>query len=183
MKIETNRRFYLIAAAVLVTLFAAGLARDLLLEKKAPGAKVEEIPIVIEGLDLVREVEGDMWFVKSDRVVKRGEVSDAESLDVVIESPGGTVWKVVSGKGKIFDEAGDVFLDNAVGSVKSESGVIDWMAPRAEWKESDSRWFFPEGFEAWDDRIRLEGVIGTMLMDGTLDVREGAVVTWEKTAR
>jgi hypothetical protein len=178
MSFETNRRFYIVAAVVVVLLFSAGLARDLMLERKgSPDAPVE-IPVVIEGLDLVREVEGDRWFVKSDRVVKRGEVSDAESLDVVIESPAGTVWKILSARGKIFDQAGDIFLDDAVGNVKSKSGAIDWTAPRAEWKESESRWFFPEGLEAWNDRVTLKGSIGSMTMDGTLDVREGAVVTW-----
>ena len=41
----------------------------------------EAPPVIIEGLDVVRDVEGDRWHVKAERVEKRGDISDAELLD------------------------------------------------------------------------------------------------------
>lgn len=183
MRFEGNRRFYLIAGGIFVLLFSLGLARDLLLEKKVSPADREVPPVIIEGLDVVREIEGDKWHVKAERVEKRGDISDAETLDVVIESPEGRVWTVRSERGKINDAEGDVFLETAKGLVNHSAGELEWTAPRADWNEKNALWSFPDGFEAWDEDMDVTGERGSMTMEGSLDVEEGAVVTWKKPAR
>ncbi|GAB6279958.1 MAG: hypothetical protein STSR0007_00040 [Thermovirga sp.] len=180
---EANRRFYLVAGVVLALLFSLGLARDLLLESKVAPAGREVPPVVIEGLDVVREVEGDRWHVKAEKVEKRGEVDDAETLDVVIESKGGMVWTVHSDHGKIHEVAESVFLETAVGRVKHSDGEFDWAAPSAEWSGEKSLWNFPDGFEAWDENLAVTGRRGSMTMEGVLDVEEGAVATWKEPVR
>ncbi|MDO9508497.1 MAG: hypothetical protein Q7I97_04005 [Thermovirgaceae bacterium] len=183
MRFEANSRFFIIAGSVLVLLFFLGLARDLLLERNVAPAGREAPAIVIEGLDVVRDVEGDRWTVKAKRVVKRGDISDAETLDVVIESPDGTVWTVRSDRGKIFEAEENIHLESAVGRVKHSGGEFDWTAPRANWDQKKSVWKFPEGFEARDEKLIVSGTKGGMTMAGVLNVEEGAVVTWKEPAR
>lgn len=184
MFFEGSRRMYIIAGTLLVLLFTVGLVRDLLLGKKpvAPD-RGDGPPIVVEGLDVVRDLEGERWRMKAERVEKRGDVSDAEALDVVIEASGGVVWTVRSEKGRIFEASEDVQLESAVGRVKHTDGDLDWSAPRAEWNNSDSVWIFPEGFQAEDESLRINGDKGRMTMAGMLDVEKGAVVTWKGSAR
>ena len=183
MRFENNRRFYLIAGGMLVLLFFLGLARDLLLKKKITPEGREQPPIVIEGLDVVRDVDGARWHVKAERVERRGDISDVEVLDVVIESSGGTVWMIRSDEGQIFEGSENIQLASAVGRVEHPDGGLDWTAPSAEWNKESSLWRFPDGFNAWDESVNVTGKKGFMSMEGTLDVEEGAVVTWKRSSR
>lgn len=183
MRFEGNRRFYIIAGGIVVLLFSLGLTRDLLLEKKVAPADREVPPIIIEGLDVVRDVKGDKWHVKAQRVEKRGDISDAEVLDIAIESPEGRVWTVRSERGKISDAEGNVFLESAEGLVSHSAGELEWTAPRADWNEKGALWNFPDGFKAWNADLDVTGKRGSMTMEGSLDVEEGAVVIWKKPAQ
>jgi len=183
MRFEGNRRFYLLAGGILVLLFSLGLARDLLLEKKVDPAGREMPPVIIEGLDVVRDVEGDRWHVKAERVEKRGDISDAETLDVVIESSYGTVWTIRSDRGKIYETRENIHLESAIGRVNHSDGDFDWTAPKANWNNKKAIWVFPDGFNVEDEQLLVSGDKGSMTMAGALVVEEGAVVTWKEVAR
>lgn len=183
MRFEVNRRFFVTAGSVLAALFLLGLTRDLLLERKVAPSDREAPPIVIEGLDVVRDVEGDIWTVRAERVVKRGDISDAEVLDVIVESSKGNRWTVLADRGKIFEGNGDIFLESAEGTLGHSSGELEWRAAQADWHQECSLWDFPAGFEAKDDRLEVSGKRGAMSMEGALRVEEGAVATWKDAAR
>ncbi|MDT8284534.1 MAG: hypothetical protein RQ767_03335 [Thermovirgaceae bacterium] len=183
MRFSGNRGFFMIAGAVLGLLFFLGLARDLLLDRKTAPPVRESPPIIVEGLEVYRDVDGDKWQLKAENVVKRGVVSDAEDLFVVVDSSGGTVWTIRSESGLIFEEAGDVLLESAAGNVDHSGGKFQWTAPRADWDPKRSMWIFPEGFEARDEKLLFSGKKGGMTMAGAVRVEEGAVVTWKDPAR
>lgn len=183
MRFEGNRGFFMIGGAVLGLLFFLGLARDLLLDRRPATQVRESPPIIVEGLDVYRDVDGDKWQLKAENVVKRGDISDAKALFVVVESSGGAVWTIRSESGLIFEEAGDVLLESAAGNVVHSGGEFEWTAPRADWDPKKSMWIFPEGFEARDDKLLFSGKKGGMTMAGAVRVEEGAVVTWREPTR
>ena len=183
MAFESNRRFIVIAAVVLLLLFSVGLVRGLLLGEREAERPPETPPIVVEGLDVIREESGNDWHLKAERVEKRGDVSEAENLDVRIVSGTGTRWEVTAESGVVFETSMDVHLFVASGHISHPSWELEWDAQRADWDDEASIWRLPEGFEARDRQLVLEGTRGGITMSGSVVVEEGAVVTWHGSAR
>lgn len=183
MAFESKRRLFVIAAVVLLLLFSVGMVRDLLLDEREIERAPDAPPIVVEGLDVIREERGNDWHLKAERVEKRENVSEAEDLDIRIVSGTGTRWEVTAERGVVFETSMDVHLFFASGHISHSSGELEWKAPRADWDDNASIWKLPEGFEARDRQVVLEGSRGGITMSGSVVVEEGAVVTWHGSAR
>ena len=180
---ESKRRLFMIAAIVLFLLFSVGLARDLLLGR-SDDAPAPEIPtVIVEGLDVVRQEKGGDWYMRAERAQKKENLSEAENIDVHIRSKAGSLWDITAPRGMIFESSGEVRLFEVLGHISHPSGELDWSAPTAEWDDGDSVWRLPEGLEARDDRLVLEGSRGWITMSGSVVVEEGAVVTWQGKTR
>jgi len=182
LRFEGNRRFLFVAAAVLMLLFAMGLVRDLLLEERTVQESPDVPPIIVEGLDVIREENGNDWHLSAERVEKKGDASEAEVLKVVIRSGSGAIWDIDSLRGTIFEVSGEILLYEVTGHIDHESGSLDWKAPRADWDPGRSLWVLPEGFEASKDAFVLTGERGGISMSGSVVVEEGAAVTWQGSA-
>jgi len=180
---ESKRRFFLVAAVVLVLLFSVGLVRDLLLSREDVAVSPEAPVIVVEGLDVTRQEKGDDWHLRAERAQKNGDLSEAEDIDLFIRSKTGALWDMTAPRGTIFEVTGGVRLFQVTGHITHPSGELDWIAPVADWDERDSVWMLPEGLEARDDRLVLVGSRGRITMSGSVVVEEGAVVTWKGTTR
>ncbi len=180
---ESKRRFFLIAAVVLVLLFAVGLVRDLLLGREDVAVSLETPAIIVEGLDVIRQEKGDDWHLRAERAQKSDDLSEAEDIDLFIRSKTGVLWDMTAPRGTIFEDSGGVRLFQVTGHITHPSGELDWNAPVADWDEGGSVWKLPEGLEASDDRLVLVGSRGRITMSGSVVVEEGAVVTWQGTIR
>ncbi len=178
MRLEGNRRFLYVALAVLILLFALGLVKDLLLEEKAVHESPDIPPIIVEGLNVIRDENGHDWHLKAVRVEKKGDASEAESLTVHIISANGAIWDIFSPRGTIFEVSGEILLYEVTGHVSHGSGELDWSAPRADWDPERSQWILSEGFEARKEDLVLTGDRGGISMSGSVIVEEGAVVRW-----
>ena len=180
---ESKRRFFLIAAVVLVLLFAVGLVRDLLLGREDVAVSRETPAIIVEGLDVIRQEKGDDWHLRAERAQKSDDLSEAEDIDLFIRSKTGVLWDMTAPRGTIFEDSGGVRLFQLTRHITHPAGELDWNAPVADWDEGGSVWNLPEGLEASDDRLVLVGSRGRITMSGSVVVEEGAVVTWQGTTR
>lgn len=183
MEIRNKKTLVTVSVALGLLLFALGLARDLRMGNRVTDEKDTAPPVVVEGLDVDREMSGDLWSVKAVHVEQRGNVSDAESLDIVINTSGGTVWLVSADRGHVVETDEDITLYEAKGFVSSDVRPFFWKAPSAHWIPASETWMFDEGLEAWDDTVYLKGNKGIMPMSGDLRVEEGASVQWNEESR
>jgi len=183
MDIRNKKKLVAAGIALGFLLFALGLARDLRMGDRETDEKDTAPPVVVEGLDVDREMSGDLWSVKAVHVEQRGDVSDADSLDIVINTSGGTVWLISADRGHVVETDEDITLYEATGFVSSDVRPFFWKAPRAHWIPASETWLFDEGLEAWDDTVYLRGNKGIMPMSGDLSVEEGASVQWDEGSR
>lgn len=119
---ESKRRFFLIAAVVLVLLFSVGLVRDLLLSREDVAVSPEAPVIIVEGLDVTRQEKGDDWHLRAERAQKNGDLSEAEDIDLFIRSKTGALWDMTAPRGTIFEVTGGVRLFQVTGHITHPSG-------------------------------------------------------------
>ncbi len=179
MKKISRRKAYTIAALIFAAVIIAFLWRDLNLANRAGDIDLPDI--IVENIEIDREINGKQWRLVSPRVEHREGIFYGDSLDVTITDPAGNITRVNAEKGVFTRASNDVEMTGADAFVKDKNGEFTLTAGRAEFKAETEQWFFSDGVILTDGKIKVEGKEGIYdTQRGKCIISNGGVITWKE---
>ncbi|NLL37697.1 MAG: hypothetical protein GX256_09290 [Fretibacterium sp.] len=147
------------------------LLRDSL--AKAPG-------VILEDLELEREVSGDLWKVRLPRVQRsQGEIH-VTSLDICRKLADGNAWYFWGDEGVYREEERHARLLQLLGTIETEARVLNLESPELLWKESEAEFFFPQGLTLYDAEFILRTPEASMDEAGVIVLDKGGSIRWTR---
>ena len=179
------------SAALLAMLFGAGLLaryafRDISLDVDLLRESLQRIPsVILENLEFEREISGDLWQVRIPLAERRGGRVEVRSLDVSRRMGNGREWYFRSTAGVYSEEAGSVDLTALLGTLETDSRVLNLESPYLSWagpgtEESGSGFFFPRGLLIYDNEFLLTADVASIDEKGVILLDRGGVIKWTK---
>jgi len=167
---------------LLVLLWGGFLYRDMRLEDE--GHEEYGTPeVVVRGLDLERDVSGDVWVLHSKRAERYEKINRLEGIDVTFTTAQGDVWVMEAPEGTVTHDGSEIRLIDPSGRRQDEKDPVFWTAPVARWDGKEEIWFFPEGIHLWNESVDVQGSIGTLRPGGRIRLEKGVTVSWKRPER
>ena len=167
---------------LLALLWGALIYRDMGMDEG--GHKEYGTPeVVLRGIDLEREVSGDVWVLHSERAERYESLNRLESIDVVFTTRDGKTWLMKAPEGTVTHDAGKIELVNPSGSSEDQPRPVFWKAPLARWDGEKEAWFFPDGLHLWNETVDVRGNTGTIRPGGEMILEKGVTVSWKRPER
>ncbi len=175
----SRKKAYTIAALIFIAVIVFFLWRDLNL-----AGRVGDIPlpdIIVENIEIDREINGAQWKLISPRVEHRDGLFYGESLDITITESGDKVTRISAEKGVFSRASNDVEMTGADAFVKDKNGEFRLTAQVVEFKAETEQWFFSGGVILTDGKIKVEGKEGIYdTQSGKCIISDGGVITWKE---
>ncbi len=174
-----RKKAYTIAALFCIAVVSAFLWRDLNLSNRAADIPLPDI--IVENIEIEREINGAQWKLISPRVEHRDGLFYGESLDITITESGDKVTRISADKGVFTRANNDIEMTSADAEMTEKDKVYDLRAGRVEFKAAKELWSFFKGVMLTDGKITVEGKEGTYdARSGECTVTGGGVVTWKE---
>jgi hypothetical protein len=177
-------------AALLAVLFGAGLLaryafRDIALDVNLLRENLQRIPsMVLENLEFEREISGDLWQVRIPLAERRDGRVEVRSVDVSRRLANGGEWYFRSAAGFYSEAAGSVDLVALVGTLETDSRVLNLESPCFSWNGSEpdgNGFLFPQGLTVYDDEFLLTAGTASIDEEGVILLDKGGVIRWTKS--
>lgn len=140
-----------------------------------------KLPLTLEQVSISRNVEENLWTVRTPRLERLGEQVRAVSLEVELVDEERRRYVMVAETGMFDEEFGDVLLERVRGEVEFPSGDLRFVAPKGTWNRGDGRLVFPEGvFAEENEKTTLRAGAGWILPGGSVFLSGDVVVEWEE---
>ncbi len=175
----SRKKAYTIAALIFVAVIMAFLWRDLNLANRAGNIPLPDI--IVENIEIDREINGKQWKLISPRVEHREGLFYGDSLDITITETDGKVTRINAKKGIFTRANNDIEMTSADAVMKAKDNVYDLKAGRVEFDAAKEFWSFFSGVMLTDGKITIEGKEGSYdTKSGECAVKGGGVVTWKE---
>ena len=89
-----------------------------------------KLPLTLERVSISRNVEENLWTVRTPRLERLGEQVRAVSLEVELVDEERRRYVMVAETGMFDEEFGDVLLERVRGEVEFPSGDLRFVAPK-----------------------------------------------------
>jgi hypothetical protein len=175
-------------AALLAVLFGAGLLaryafRDIALDVNLLRENLQQMPsVVLENLEFEREISGDLWQVRILLAERRGGRVEVRSVDVSRRLANGGEWYFRSAAGFYSEKAGSADLVALLGTLETDSRVLNLESPYLSWNGSEpgNGFLFPQGLTIYDDEFFLTASAASIDEEGVILLDKGGVIRWTK---
>lgn len=176
---RTGNRLLLIAALLVAAAAGFVLWRDLSLPERA--RKVEQTQVLVESLDLEREVSGDVFRIKAAeaRKMQDGTV-EASSLDVGAVMHQGSVWFLKAASGRLMPDGVILLSGGLYATNQRKAGDQNMEAESARWDPVSRSWELEGGITLRHGAMKAGGRTGLVEPDGRITLSGGAWATWIK---
>lgn len=170
-------KLYLSAAIFIAALLGIYLWRDLHLSDKG-SVKIPDI--VVENINVERDVNGKHWILISPRVEHKDGIVYADSLDVTVLEPDGKKTNILSDSGTFTRSNNDLTLKSADGTLNEKDKKYNLKAGDVYYKAADEMWNFTNGVVIGDGKVCAKGNSGYFAStSGDCFLSGDCVVTWE----
>lgn len=182
LKFFTFRRLLRLALFIGIVVLVRYAMHDMNLDVDLLRESLMNMPgLVMENIQLAREISGDMWRVKVPYLDREGNIVTMKSLDVRREISGdGGQWAFF-GRDAVYS------FDKSIASVTGLRGVLDnkeraWSleSPRLNWEQEKNTFVFPEGLLIYDTEFLLSTPKASMDNSGVVLLEQGGVIQWVK---
>ena len=137
--------------------------------------------IIVENIEIDREINGAQWKLISPRVEHRDGLFYGQSLDITITESDDKVTRINAHKGVFTRSNNDIEMTSADAVMKEKEKVYNLKAGRVEFKAAKELWSFFKGVMLTDGKITVEGKEGTYdTKSGECKVTGGGVLTWKE---
>ncbi|MDO9544918.1 MAG: LPS export ABC transporter periplasmic protein LptC [Synergistaceae bacterium] len=175
----SRKKAYTIAALVFIAVIVVFLWRDLNLANRAGDIPLPDI--IVENIEIEREINGAQWKLISPRVEHRDGLFYGESLDITITESGDKVTRINADKGVFTRANNDIEMTSADAVMTEKNNVYNLKAGRVEFEAAKELWRFFKDVIITDGKITVEGKEGTYdTKSGECIVSGGGVVTWKE---
>lgn len=173
-----RRNRFLLVLSLLIVVAGYVLWRDLTLPQRAREA--EKTEILVQNLELEREISGDIFRFKAKEARKmQGERIEAFSLDVGATLSGKENWELRSVSGSL-EPQGEIRLSEVFARNLRKGENLDIEAKQILWNPQKREWNFDGGVLVRQGSLKAGGTSGTAAPDGHVTLSGEAWATWEK---
>ncbi len=154
------------------------LYRDLSLSDKEQA--LMEIPeVVVESLNLNRQIGNKKWIVSIDRAEHKDNLVTGDALDIfVAEQPAGRTLSAWARSGDFHRKSLDMHLSEVHGVLILPKRTIDWRASQARYLESEDLWHMGPDVYLMDGETFIQAKSAQFQMGGALYFMGGVAVRW-----
>lgn len=156
--------------------------RDMELDVDVLRESIMNVPAVImENIQLSREVSGDMWRVKIPYLDRDDDIVHVRSLDIRREISGDKgEWYFFGREGIYSHDVKAASINGLLGTLADENRTWNLEGKKLNWQEGNSTFIFPEGLVIYDDEFSLNASYASMDNSGVILLDHGGVIQWLK---
>jgi len=144
---------------------------------------LENVPVVVlENLEFEREISGEMWRVKTPVAERKHDIVEFYSMDVQRRFVSGKEWFFTGSRGIYSETAESADVTDVVGTMETDTRVLNLESPFLEWTMNENLFLFPRGLVVHDPEFLLEADLASLDESGIMALNEGAVIRWRKSA-
>ncbi len=156
--------------------------RDMELDVDVLRESIMNLPAVImENIQLSREVSGDMWRIKIPYLDRDGDTVNVKSLDIRREISGDKgEWYFFGREGIYSHDVKEASITDLLGTLKDENRTWNLEGKRLNWQEKNNTLTFPEGLTIYDEELSLKAPNASMDNSGVILLDHGGVIQWLK---
>ena len=137
--------------------------------------------VVMENIQLSREVSGDMWRVKIPYLDRDGDVVNVKSLDIRREISGDKgEWYFFGREGVYSHDVKEASIKGLLGTLADEKRTWNLEGRKLNWQEKNNTFIFPEGLLLYDEELSLNAPYASMDNSGVILLQHGGVIQWQK---
>jgi hypothetical protein len=179
MKIKKN------FVALTMAVFCVGLLvryafRDIRLDVDLLKESLERMPgVVLENLEFEREISGDLWRVRVPLMERRDDAVTVRSADVR-RLTRGREWYFLGARGLYSEKAESADLFSLLGTLETDSRVLNLESPWLSWSRDENVFLFPKGLTLYDAEFILQSNAASVDMSGVVLLDKGGVIRWRK---
>lgn len=140
--------------------------------------------IIMENIQMSREVSGDIWRIKIPLLHQDGNTANMQSVDIRKEA------NAKHGEWYFFGHGGVYSHDEKAASINGLLGTLEdsgrtWNleSKKLNWYEENSTFIFPEGLVIYDDELSLNTTRASMDNSGVILLEQGGVIQWQKSLK
>lgn len=178
MKIS-RPKFLMISLFLGLVVLVRYAMRDMQLDVDLLRESLMNMPgIVMENIQMAREISGDMWRVKVPYMARDDNKITIKSLDLKREIQNGGEWYFFGREGIYSPDERIASINGLLGTIDTQERVWNLESPKLNWQEEKSTFIFPDGLTIYDDEFLLKTPEASMDESGVILFEKGGVIQW-----
>ena len=137
--------------------------------------------LVMENIQMAREISGDIWRVKVPYLDREGNTVRLRSLDIRRQLSGDKgEWYFFGREGIYSHDIKKASITGLLGTLEADTRIWNLQSNRLDWQENKNSLVFPEGLVIYDDEFMLKTPIASIDKSGVILLEKGGVIQWVK---
>ena len=183
MRIKLSRaRIVLASLFIGLVVIVSYAKRDIQLDVDLLRESLLNMPaIVMENIQMSREVSGDTWRVKLPYLDREGDTIHMRSLDIrrYISGDKGK-WSFFGREGFYSHDIKAASISGLLGTLANGGRTWHLESNRLYWQDGTSSLTFPEGLLIYDEELMLKTPQASIDKSGVILLEKGGVIQWVK---
>jgi hypothetical protein len=137
--------------------------------------------LIMENIQMSREVSGDMWRVKVPYLDREGNTVHLRSLDIrrILSGDNGE-WYFFGREGIYSHDIKAASINGLLGTLQADTRTWNLESSQLDWQNDKTYLFFPKGLTIYDDEFVLRTKIASIDKSGVVLLEQGGVIQWVK---
>ena len=137
--------------------------------------------LIMENIQMAREISGDMWRVKVPYLDREGNTMHLRSLDIRRHISGDKgEWYFFGREGVYSHDIKAASISGLLGTLHAGNRTWNLESSRLNWQDDKTYLLFPEGLTIYDDEFMLQTRIASIDKSGVVLLEQGGVIQWVK---
>ena len=137
--------------------------------------------LIMENIQMAREVSGDLWRVKIPYLDREGDTIHMRSLDIrhILSGDKGE-WLFFGREGIYSHDIKAASINGLLGTLQADTRTWNLESNQLNWQNDKTYLFFPKGLAIYDDEFILRTKIASIDKSGVVLLEQGGVIQWVK---
>ena len=136
--------------------------------------------LIMENLQMEREVSGDLWRVRVPYLDREGDLVTVRSLDVRRRLHEGGEWYFFGAEGVYSHDEGRAMVRGLHGTLETGERTWNLDGSALRWDEGSGEFTFPEGLALYDSEFLLVTPEASLDERGVILVEKGGLLQWTR---
>ena len=178
----SRTKIVMVALFVGLVIIVSYARRDIQLDVDLLRESLLNMPgLVMENIQMSREVSGDMWRIKLPYLDREGDIIRMRSLDIRRQLSGDKgEWYFFGREGIYSHDINAASISGLLGTLENDGRTWKLESNRLDWQEGKDSLVFPEGLFIYDDELKLKTPQASIDKSGVILLEQGGVIQWVK---
>ncbi len=136
--------------------------------------------LVMENLQMEREVSGDLWRVRVPYLDREKDLVTIRSLDVRRQLSEGGEWYFFGTEGVYSHDEGRAIVHGVRGTMETPERIWNLEGAVLRWDDKSGEFTFPEGLTLYDNEFLLTTPKASMDEAGVVLLEKGGSLQWTR---